>query len=728
MPGTTITISGDSNDSKVLLSSENSTIIETDASLSHLELSMNLVETKTATLETKTATLETSMNSVETNTLDISGRTNILESNIYALGGASNLFDTLNSIRVQHIPKKFALFRYYTNKEQGLAEIGVINASNIKRALSSQLYQDLSNNASVGSANVDLTNDNLELVIDYVTAPSFPKKFEQLEVLNDDVEITLPVKYETGNFGYGLSSIFDSHAVEASTIQQNNEDITVFPKYCKPIGLNENIEQHYYRTIDDFSNGNISIPLSSYQTAAQTSGLDSSGNKKELVTYELELGIIIKKDAYKVSQGSGNDYIAGFTLVNEVSSRIGQLSIANDLQWFIGKNYPTFLPTGPYLYPSAFYDFDYSEINLAINGFQKQSTDMRLLKKKPAQIVEYMSNFTKLKTGTLICSGTPAGSGVLDNGRSKYLDFGEVSRISGTDLGILTNNYVASTYVPSVLNVTKNDLSFSLLNVSLNGIIKHCVKDLSSGKILELSNIDVTKLFDNDTLEQIDASLSSYSELSVQVINDNSYSLPVNMNKLQNVFIYKTDPSGVQQYENNFYSTSRNTLKMNNNDICSNTFVVDSSGSKNVSVFAGMAMILNNEGYIIESSDNVYNYSLGFTPCTLLYDNNSPKLSNQWTGYFQPEVNALGKEITLNMDPSVNLTLEVGDASLNNILIKKQDILDITAFISKFSELNVGDVVMVVSNNKIDVSGVNISELISVKDSNDNNLISYNLN
>ena len=51
MPGTTITISGDSNDSKVLLSSENSTIIETDASLSTLETSMNLLETSVETLE-----------------------------------------------------------------------------------------------------------------------------------------------------------------------------------------------------------------------------------------------------------------------------------------------------------------------------------------------------------------------------------------------------------------------------------------------------------------------------------------------------------------------------------------------------------------------------------------------------------------------------------------------------------------------------------------------------
>ena len=52
MPGTTISISGDSNESKVLLSSENITIIETDASLSNLETYMNLVETNVATLET----------------------------------------------------------------------------------------------------------------------------------------------------------------------------------------------------------------------------------------------------------------------------------------------------------------------------------------------------------------------------------------------------------------------------------------------------------------------------------------------------------------------------------------------------------------------------------------------------------------------------------------------------------------------------------------------------
>ena len=66
MPGTTITIRGDSNDSKVLLSSENSTIIETDASLSTLETSMNLVSTNVSTLETSMNTLETNITTLET--------------------------------------------------------------------------------------------------------------------------------------------------------------------------------------------------------------------------------------------------------------------------------------------------------------------------------------------------------------------------------------------------------------------------------------------------------------------------------------------------------------------------------------------------------------------------------------------------------------------------------------------------------------------------------------
>ena len=69
MPGTTITISGDSNDSKVLLSSENSTIIETDASLSTLETSMNLVESSVETLETSMNLVETNVNTLETATL-----------------------------------------------------------------------------------------------------------------------------------------------------------------------------------------------------------------------------------------------------------------------------------------------------------------------------------------------------------------------------------------------------------------------------------------------------------------------------------------------------------------------------------------------------------------------------------------------------------------------------------------------------------------------------------
>ena len=74
MPGTTITISGDSNDSKLVLSSENATINESDVSLSHIELSMNL-------LETSVETLETSMNSVDSELVSLTNELNRVNRN-----------------------------------------------------------------------------------------------------------------------------------------------------------------------------------------------------------------------------------------------------------------------------------------------------------------------------------------------------------------------------------------------------------------------------------------------------------------------------------------------------------------------------------------------------------------------------------------------------------------------------------------------------------------------
>ena len=99
MPGTTISISGDSNDSKVLLSSENITIIETDASLSNLETSMNLVETNVGTLETslnaKIDDLSLNLYS-DLDTLDISlnGKIDDLSLNLY--GDLEALDSSLN--------------------------------------------------------------------------------------------------------------------------------------------------------------------------------------------------------------------------------------------------------------------------------------------------------------------------------------------------------------------------------------------------------------------------------------------------------------------------------------------------------------------------------------------------------------------------------------------------------------------------------------------------------
>ena len=72
----------------------------------------------------------------------------------------------------------------------------------------------------------------------------------------------------------------------------------------------------------------------------------------KLLDYEIELGLVIKKDiknAVTIKQNDLKNYVAGFIICNDVSSRDIQMG-APAMQWFQGKSYRSFCPAGPILY------------------------------------------------------------------------------------------------------------------------------------------------------------------------------------------------------------------------------------------------------------------------------------------------------------------------------------------------------------------------------------------
>lgn len=132
--------------------------------------------------------------------------------------------------------------------------------------------------------------------------------------------------------------------------------------------------------------------------------------KMTKLDWEVELGIVIGKPALNIDRADAMDHIAGFVLVNDLSERAWQLERSG--QWVKGKSFPNFCPTGPVLVtPDEIGDVNALGMWLDVNGKRMQTGDTATMIFDVETIVAYMSEFTRLEAGDLICTGTPPGVG-----------------------------------------------------------------------------------------------------------------------------------------------------------------------------------------------------------------------------------------------------------------------------------------------------------------------------
>ena len=128
------------------------------------------------------------------------------------------------------------------------------------------------------------------------------------------------------------------------------------------------------------------------------------------VDWEVELAVVIGKEACSVSEEDAVDHIAGYTIVNDVSARDIQLS---EGQWSRAKSFDTFKPMGPWIVTTdelgAAGDLD---VKLWVNGDIKQDGETSDLIFKVPQLVSHMSQHLTLGVGAVISTGTPSGVGM----------------------------------------------------------------------------------------------------------------------------------------------------------------------------------------------------------------------------------------------------------------------------------------------------------------------------
>lgn len=163
--------------------------------------------------------------------------------------------------------------------------------------------------------------------------------------------------------------------------------------------------------------------------------------EKPEVDYEIELTAVIGKPAKDVSAAEAPDYVAGYTIGNDVSARRWQAH-AGSRQWVRGKSYDTFCPLGPVLVtPDEISDPQNLNMECRLNGEVMQSTSTSDMIFTVAELIEYLSMDTTLMPGTVILTGTPSGVGFIRK-PPVYLKQGDRLELTIDGIGTLVNPVV----------------------------------------------------------------------------------------------------------------------------------------------------------------------------------------------------------------------------------------------------------------------------------------------
>lgn len=136
------------------------------------------------------------------------------------------------------------------------------------------------------------------------------------------------------------------------------------------------------------------------------------------VDHEGELAVVIGKQAHNVSERKAMDFVAGFSILDDVTARDLQKSdIKAGKPWFRSKSFDTFCPFGSFLVPKeAVQNYNNLELELTVNGDRKQHASTSQMIFKIEEIVAYISKYCTLEPGDLIATGTPGGVGELHAG------------------------------------------------------------------------------------------------------------------------------------------------------------------------------------------------------------------------------------------------------------------------------------------------------------------------
>jgi len=160
----------------------------------------------------------------------------------------------------------------------------------------------------------------------------------------------------------------------------------------------------------------------------------------EKLDYEVELGVIIAKPAKNVPVERAEEYIFGYTVVNDISARDLQ---RRDGQWVKGKALDTYAPLGPCVVTKDAIDPGNLRLSTWVNGELRQDSSTSDLIFSVPELIAYLSRLMTLEPGDIISTGTPSGVGGAMN-PPRFMFPGDIVECEVEGIGILRNRIVSA--------------------------------------------------------------------------------------------------------------------------------------------------------------------------------------------------------------------------------------------------------------------------------------------
>jgi acylpyruvate hydrolase len=208
----------------------------------------------------------------------------------------------------------------------------------------------------------------------------------------------------------------------------------VVPNPAKVFCVGLNYQAHIQETGRNDSDYPVLFPKFSTSLTGPFDILDLPSESVQ-IDYEGELAVVIGEPGRRISEGDASHHVLGYTVANDVSMRDYQYKTH---QWMQGKAWDACTPVGPYLVTPDEVDITSQRISTVLNGEKVQDSAIELLIFSIPRLIATISEFTALRTGDLILTGTPSGVGHRRT-PPLYLKPGDVVSVEVTGVGTLRN-------------------------------------------------------------------------------------------------------------------------------------------------------------------------------------------------------------------------------------------------------------------------------------------------